>query len=152
MPQPDGMILRQTGTGIPLDAYTSVEVSTFRTEQVNVDLTQYKPGEFRPAEPEEILHSQWVLEMDDNGELQLLEIRMYEPLNGEWTPRITAPLEDYPVLAFPAEWRKPILSGDTLAPFDSWTVVRREAARISDQTPILRFVPDNREESCVILR
>jgi hypothetical protein len=150
MPQPDGMILRQTGTGIPLDAYTSVEVSTFRIEQVNVDLTQYKPGEFRPAEPEEILHSQWVLEMDDNGELQLLEIRMYEPLNGEWTPRITAPLEDYPVLAFPAEWRKPILSGDTLAPFDSWTVVRREAARISDQTPILRFVPDNRVESCVI--
>ena len=150
LPAADDMIPRMAGSGIPLDSFTTVEVSSFGADKVEVDLTRYDPEQFPKREPEAVLHSQWVLEAGENGELRVAEIRLYEPLNGEWSARMTAPLEEYPVLVVPVVWRQPALIGDALAPLDRWTEVRREGVRIPNAGVRLRFVPDSREDACVL--
>ena len=151
MPRPSDMILMQTGYDVSLDSFVPVDVSVFRRNQVELDLTDYDPDAARKETEPDLLHGQLILDAEEDGTLNIREIRLYEPLNGEWSARVTAQLSDYPVLSFPVSWRQPTRAGGTVAPFSRWEEVRRESYRADNTDLRLRFIPDpeGRDGTCV---
>ena len=145
------MILMQTGYDVSLDSFVPVDVSAFRRNQVELDLADYDPDAARKETEPDLLHGQLILDAEEDGTLNIREIRLYEPLNGEWSARVTAQLSDYPVLSFPVSWRQPTRAGGTVAPFSRWEEVRMESYRADNTDLRLRFIPDpeGRDGTCV---
>ena len=145
-------MLSRTGYTIPLDSFATVELTSFRPDQREVDLTQFDPEAAAQKQAPDLIHAQLILEAGEGGELRLREIQVYEPLNGEWTTRMAARAEEYPVLAFPVERKQPARAGDALAGFSRWTAAGSDAYRIPNGGLRLRFIPDpdSRQGACIL--
>jgi hypothetical protein len=145
-------MLSRTGYTIPLDSFATVELTSFRPDQREVDLTQFDPEAAAQKQAPDLIHAQLILEAGEGGELRLREIQVYEPLNGEWTTRMAARAEEYPVLAFPLERKQPARAGDALAGFSRWTAAGSDAYRIPNGGLRLRFIPDpdSRQGACIL--
>ena len=152
MAAPDDVSVIRTGSEIPLDSFVSVEVSEFRPDQIEVDLSRFEPEALAEKQKEDLIHGQLILDMDEAGNLSIREIQLYEPLNGEWSARMTAQLSDYPVLSFPVSWKQPARVGNTLASFRQWQEISRQSYQIENKDLSLRFVadPENGNSTCVL--
>lgn len=141
-----------TGSVVPLDSFVTIEVASFQPDQVEVDLTVFDPEKIAKEQAPDLVHAQLVLEAGEDGALGVRETQFYEPLNGEWTSRLTVDPEQYPVLSFPVVRKQPTRAGDALTGYDRWTVVGNDAYRIPNGDFTLCFVPDpdDRQETCIL--
>ncbi len=150
--EPENVTLVQTGSAVSLDSFAKVEVSSFRQDQVEVDLTLFDPETVSEKPAEDLIHGQLILEADETGNIRIREIQFYEPLNGEWSARMAVQPDDYPILSFPVSWRQPARVGDALAGFEQWEEIRRESCQIENTGLRLRFIPDpeSRSSACIL--